>query len=231
MDHFRNISVFTLLLTGLIILTALFQYSGDDEYWIWRASDLEFVSTKDRLIIYQGNIYNDHRYEHIGLHPYNLNTEKPVRLLLRLYALPSPNKLAELYYSLKLRWQKHGVDISGLQVDYDSPSAKLIAYSQWIKQLQAVLEEEHISVTGLVSHAHDNIDGLYHLSNSAEYVVVQLYQHQRAHQALSEVIDRLDKHSVRYRIGITTHSDFAQYRSLCEHSCQGKNIFLNIRTH
>ncbi len=225
--RYMNFLLLTLKISLVITLISIpsCEYESDVSYWVWRTTDMNIVSPNDSLILYQGNFSDRSEFTYKGIRPSNIQQNR-VTLLIRLYTLPPAGDILSLYNYLKRDWNSYGVNIIGLEVDYDSPSMKLEIYAKWLKELR-VLMKNPLSATSLSTYVHDNPKGLKSVSKNVDHISMQLYKGFNPHSAYLHVISWLNKSKINHKIGVTLSTKFQNSKSLCLEYCKGINIFLN----
>ena len=97
-------------------------------------------------------------------------------LTFRLEDLPNIYDVGDIYYRQKTVFKRNNINVVGLEIDFDSPSAKLEIYSRWLSQLSKLLDEDTLEVTGLMSWIEDNKEETEKLMISVSKINFQLYQ-------------------------------------------------------
>lgn len=213
-----------------ILAAALYQRpssASDRAYWIWNANDLSYVDSNAGLILYQGNVDAHWDFHPLGIQAHPLAHPGPVTLLFRLYKLGPPEDVATHYLSVKRRWARYGVSVAGLQVDYDSPSARLSEYSHWLGALREQLPGEPVSVTTLATYVFDAPEALQRLGGVADYLAMQLYAGYAPHDDIRSVVRFLRASAIPHRVGVTLSPEFPPDSELCGRHCLGISVFLN----
>lgn len=162
-------------------------------YWIW-AGQTEIESNVQSLfkLCMESFVCN---YEHTHLHLIsyddqqlftnhlsrdtlrNLNLwDNGIVITFRLESLPSPYDIGDIYYKSKLMLENEGYQVSGLEIDYDSPSSKIEAYTTWIKKLSSLLENGTLEITGLPTWVNESYLESKELLNVVNRINFQLYQ-------------------------------------------------------
>jgi hypothetical protein len=220
----------------LMILTAgvfnrFFVNNSETAYWIWRASDLELADQSKHLLVYQGDIRkidNTFVFHKQGIVPHKSCCKGTVTLLIRVYDLPSQQFFTQQIDYLVRHWKAAGVDISGVQIDHDSPASRLIEYSEFMKQLEAYYGKGAISITGLTTWLTDNMQDLKQLAGHVDYIAFQLYQEYEPLKNYKDFLQILDKHyDYNYRLGITRAPGFARLHLPRNRNFKGIIVFLN----
>jgi hypothetical protein len=200
----------------------------DRAHWIWNFHDLSFASAGTEVILYQGDVDSDWNFHYRGIKPHPLDHKGPVTLLFRLYTLAgAPEDVAAHYFELKRRWERHGVMVLGLQIDYDSPSSRLGEYREWLHEIGRELSGEPLSITALATYVFDAPESLLQVSTEVDYLAMQLYRGYAPHADYREVVNFLRMSGIRHRVGVTLSPEFPADEQLCGRHCLGVAVFLN----
>lgn len=85
----------------------------------------------------------------MGLAPFPAGFSRVV-LVYRLASLVDADRLAPSMLSRAHAWERNGVKVSGLQIDFDASTLKLPRYAEFLAALRAALPRQYeLSVTGL----------------------------------------------------------------------------------
>ena len=207
---------------------------ANPSFWVWKASDMEWVSQGASIYLYQGD-YGLHPGKPMfikrGVSPSSKLANQTQVLLVRLYQREAPNSLATQLVYLVNQWKAKGADIREIQLDHDCPSIQLAEYAKFISALKKHLKEKNksikISVTGLVTWLADNPSGLSELADSTTYVHFQLYSDFHPLPQLDQYLQRLKQYNFPYKLGITTSAAFQYMEFVPNEKYQGTTIFLN----
>lgn len=202
------------------------------QHWVWQQRDLAFAESSDGLVIMQGEYQTAGEqvlFTKKGLTPYKVAQPIPVRLLIRAYQLPPIDEMIKQIEYLRYHWQLAGTAIAGVQLDYDSPAAKLAQYRHYISQLSQHFGVDYISITGLSSWLADNIDELNQFAGVIDYVAIQFYQRYQPVPQAAQLSRRLSQLKLPFKIGITTAPRFKQLSFARNRYYRGKLIFTNVR--
>ena len=96
-------------------------------------------------------------------------------LTFRLENLPTVYEVADTYKKYSSIFMNYKIKIKGLELDYDSPSSKIMVYKDWIKRLSKLLPKDHIEITGLTTWVYDNEKDTLELSKEVKRINFQLY--------------------------------------------------------
>lgn len=106
--------------------------------------------------------------------------------------------------ALMRRWQAAGLDLVGLQVDFDAATRGLERYGAFLAGLRARLPRQwRLSVTGLLDwSAHGDPEELAGLAGTVDEIVVQTYQGRRTIPGYERYLATLERLPVPFRIGV-----------------------------
>ena len=178
-------------------------------YWLWAGLTAHDVPTNSELYIYQGRIYTDSAnstYERQGLFPHPLKSSK-LFLVYRLEGqLPTAEGLVDIFEHSLTRWQRHPVAVTGIQLDFDSPTSKLIVYSRFLEDVRRQLPKQYaLSVTGLGDWVMTgNQEAMRSITISTDEIVFQLYQGRQPLEDIEDCISELAHYSLPFRIGLVS---------------------------
>ena len=96
-------------------------------------------------------------------------------LTFRLENLPTVYEVADTYKKYSSIFMNYKIKIKGLELDYDSPSSKIMVYKDWIKRLSKLLPKDHIEITGLTTWVYDNEQDTREISKEVKRINFQLY--------------------------------------------------------
>ena len=96
-------------------------------------------------------------------------------LTFRLENLPTVYEVADTYKKYSLIFMNYKIKVKGLELDYDSPSSKIMVYKDWIKKLSKLLQKDHIEITGLTTWVYDNEQDTRELFKEVKRINFQLY--------------------------------------------------------
>lgn len=231
----------TLALCLLFAVACIYFFNSNEgaktkSYWLWKESDLRFVSAADQLYLYQGDYLlegNSRDFVKRGVSPsVRFKPHNPV-LLVRLYRIDDVERLAFHLGYLLSEWKLKGVEIKEVQLDYDCASAHLANYSSFLKKLAATLNNNRqggavkLSVTGLVTWLTDNPDGLADVSGNVSYIHFQLYNNFLPLPNIANYLHHIGNYKHPYKLGITMAEPFQTLELSLNEYYQGTTIFLN----
>lgn len=224
------ISLCILLIIKLVL--SITQSSTSYGYWIWNNNDLLIASDDSPFYLLQGEIHTNNNisnFQPFGLYPQPITQSNEVHVLLRLYNLPEPELVVNIYNKLKEDWKHQGTNIHGIQIDHDSTSHDLITYNQWLMSLRKLLKDEKLGITGLATWLKDDLDELNNLLIHVDYIAVQMYQSYAPHTNSMQYIPLLNNLTKPYFIGITNSREFMHLEYPCKLDCLGFIKFLNSK--
>jgi hypothetical protein len=203
-------------------------------YWIWAGITEKDAAPDHALYIYQGVFTPYHAsidYQHKGLHPYPAHAPA-VYLVYRLKdELPDPDLMVKIFKTQAMHWQGHGVQIIGIQLDFDSPTAKLLTYGHFLEDFRHILPAHYrLSVTGLgdwIINAKKS--DLRVISKHVDEIVFQLYQGRHDLPTMTPYFDRLKSYPTPFKIGLLQQNDYTAKIHLLEKNKNFKGIIYFIQ--
>jgi len=176
-------------------------------YWLWAGITAKEAPTNSEFYVYQGvitRVKNNLAYQRIGLYPHPLKSQK-LYLVYRLEgSLPDATAVVAIFLSGATKWQRHYLKVDGLQLDFDSPTAKLVTYGDFLKKIRQQLPKQYaLSITGLGDWV---INGNKQLQQSiatvTDEIVFQLYQGRHPLPDMQNYIRALKNYPLPFRIGL-----------------------------
>lgn len=230
--YFHLLVVVLICVVGFFVWQYTFKASvkTTTEFWIWQEIDMQYANQADGVVLMQGEfkLQGDQViFEKKGLTPHQINHVGEVSILLRAYDLPSASVFIERVDRLLVGWKKTGAKISGIQIDYDSPTDKLSEYQAFLKQLSAYYGKSFLSVTGLASWLGEHITEVNALGEVVDYVAIQFYQLHLPVPNAKEYFNKLDGLTINYKVGVTTSAEFRGFDAQGPDNYLGKLVFLN----
>lgn len=229
--------IVVILLAGLaltLVLSVEFVSTGTHMppgYWVWGWPDLEQAKQATDTVIYQGDIKRTNSgsvFIKRGITPHPLCCNKSVTLLVRVYQLPRHDYFIRQVDYLIASWREHGIKISGLQIDHDSPSSGLNTYTAFIQKLAPHYPANFVSITGLASWLGDDLPAVRKLSENVDFIAFQLYQNYEPvidHRKYLHIL--ANKFYSNYKLGITTSPKFNNITIPNTPNFKGLMVFLN----
>lgn len=218
---FRRFSRTHVLLVTLLIALPLAERITfiPTSYWLWAGLTERDAPSTAELYVYQGLIFSrggQTGYQRIGLYPYPLNAER-VYLSYRLEGnLPDPGRVGAIAAAAIRQWQRHGVGIVGVQLDFDSAASRLLLYSDFLKRVRQALPRPYeLSITGLgdwlLSGDGKAVAGL---NGTVDEIVFQLYQGRQSFADSERYLERLRSFHVPFRVGLLPDTPYVSSFSL-----------------
>lgn len=176
-------------------------------YWLWAGITAKDAPASTELYIYQGLLRSDEsgksHFQRNGLYPHPVSCTK-LFLVYRLEGvLPDIAQLVALFEKDAAAWQRHSHIVNGVQLDFDSPTSKLLAYSDYLRQFREALPQPYaLSITGLGDWAvHGNRDAMQRIAASVDEIVFQLYQDRHELPDMAFYIAALQDYPLPFKVG------------------------------
>lgn len=207
----KRVLAFVLVL-AIVLLGVAFGVGPDKvqvstAYWLWAGLTAKDAPPNSELYVFQGTLttHGDSvSYERLGLYPHPLKCSK-LYLVYRLEnSLPACSSLLAVFDSRVKHWQRHKVPVRGLQLDFDSPTAKLPEYARFLEDLRAKLPAEYaLSVTGLGDWASSGSpEAMKRIAASTDEIVFQLYQGRQPLPEIEKLAGELFQYPHPFRVGL-----------------------------
>lgn len=233
---FKNIKHSYILLIVVLLLSffVVFEVDNKTDYWVWGWGDMVYVPKDSPVVLYQGDymIYGGAlSFVKRGVDPNASFKNNDVSLLVRVYVVENPELLAKNIGYLISEWRGYGVVINHVQLDYDSPSAGLDQYSEFISELKTNIDglEVQLSSTGLLAWLHDNPSGVKKVAEQVSFITYQLYSDFHPVTGLDSYYPAIKGINYPYKIGVTTSFRFSSVNFPKNSSYIGQSVFLNIK--
>jgi uncharacterized protein DUF3142 len=228
----KKLLIALLALLSVVISLVCFVNDSKSSYWIWGWDDLDYISSDSFLIVYQGDYLlpgESNHFVYRGISATESLKNHRISLLIRVYSIKKPGDIIEIIKAIISKWEHKGVEVSGIQLDYDSPSSGLHEYANFVSVLHEYTRVQNIelSVTGLVTWLLDNNDGTKELSRHIEYIVYQLYNNYHPLDNIEKYFSSIQSINYPYMIGITTSEKFHNIGFPKNALYKGKIVFLN----
>lgn len=232
-DAIRNVialrrgAIFMVLALGVFVwgfsfLRVVPPVSIPSSYWIWAGiRDVDVPVGRD-YYIYQGQFAHQHgngSYERLGLHPYPIQARSVVLVYRMVGDFPSPQDVLYVFQGQVARWQRHGVSVVGMQIDFDSATSKLLLYGDFLHGLRQALPSEYrLSITGLGDWIlYGDAASIKKIGSSVDEIVFQLYQERKAIDSADRYVRELEDFPFPFKVGLLSGvQDQASVRALLE---------------
>ena len=113
--------------------------------WLWPGASSRRGAEKARVYVLQGHFYRNGRFEAQGSQPGRTPREgRELVPVYRMDRLPANGVLQAVAALVMDAWRRRGWQVPGVQVDFNSPTAKLDRYARWIR-----LENERFGHSGM----------------------------------------------------------------------------------
>lgn len=213
-NHRDRFNIKWLMITcSLMALTACHDEPPNlkpDGFWVWAGIPMSAVpAAASDLYVYQGQFTQTGGF--ISRGPQSGVPTPPstsVRLVYRMHHLVEQGNLLAVHEFFAKRWEKHGVKVVGLQLDFDSPSAKLSTYADYLQKLRAALPQQtELSITGLASWLVDNPSAQQAIQQNVDFVAYQFYVGREPLVQIDAYIGMLKETRQPYYIGVLKDQD------------------------
>jgi hypothetical protein len=211
--HTKSVRTSRITLVLLLVFSGVSLHSDSNNgsnhvsYWLWAGLEASDAPANSELYVYQGRIKtvaDMTSYERLGLYPYPIKSSK-LLLVYRLEGgLPDAKDVLDVFQRSVAQWQRHPVTVTGIQLDFDSPTSKLLIYSQFVEEVRKQLPKNcELSVTGLGDWAISGNEGaMRSISSSTDEIVFQLYQGRRPLPDIEQYLKGLANYQFPFRIGL-----------------------------
>ena len=227
---------------GLLIFFVFFlsscvlDHSGSrpTSYWIWGNMIPKRVSHEKDLYVYQGIfdvVRGKYTYHFEGLSPRPIDKYSgKLTLTYRLEKLIPPSIIVSRFVSHQKAWRRHNIVIDGIQIDYDSPTKKLLEYADWLALLKKEIKSDvSISITGLGDWlASAPSSHLNNLSEKTSFIAFMMYHGGHPLKNTSHYIEYLENLTIPFKIGrLEKQTDTNTFKSIVQaQSYKGEIIFI-----
>jgi hypothetical protein len=181
-------------------------------YWIWAGVPLEQKHKNQLLYLYQGRFYKQNgqtAYSRRGLFPHPLKNEQGVYLVYRFATLDLSPRVVNTMRNHIFRWEEKGVPVLGIQLDFDSPTARLSGYVEKLKILREQLPASYrISITGLADWVMSGRkEDLMALGQQVDELVFQMYHDVHDIPREADFLSRLTRLNIPVKLGLLERMD------------------------
>ncbi len=217
-----------------LLLPANALANSSTAYWVWAGILPKDVPENNRLYIYQGAIKQESEklyFTRKGIYPSPLKA-KEVYLAFRLQGeLPDPDKIVKITTDFVNQWQQHDVAITGIQLDFDSATAKLLSYSEFLKQYRSQLPKTlKLSITGLGDWVlYGNPKTLKEISETTDEIIFQLYQGRKPLPEIDRYVEGLATLQVPFKVGFLSKYPYQNYIDVLNKNEYFKGIVLFVQ--
>ncbi len=176
--------------------------------WIWAGISPHSPDARGTLYVFQGHIRNrgnGYAFSQEGPYPQPIpSSSSKIVLTYRLDRLVPPEALIRLFRQHRRAWERHGVVVSGLQIDYDCPTARLTAYAEWLDGLNALLSDaDALSISGLgdwLTSAPEQ--ELRRLARATDFIAFMMYHNRAGLWPLEPYVRKMERLNFPFRLGL-----------------------------
>jgi hypothetical protein len=203
-------------------------------YWIWAGITAKDAPPDSELYLYQGLIFTkdmNNSYKRVGLYPHPLKAKK-IFLVYRLEGdLPKVFYVMNVFKNTVEGWKHHPVTITGIQIDFDSATSKLLLYSDFLAELRSSLPSQYaLSITGLGDWAvNGNETVLQKITTTTDEVVFQLYQDRSPLKNINFYIESLSDYPFPFRVGFLAKNPNKDYIEKLEKNPKFRGVIYFIQ--
>jgi Protein of unknown function (DUF3142) len=229
-------------LTLIIVLFASFVYYNitheankpSTSYWLWAGITAKYAPQNSELYVYQGlitSIGDNIVYNHFGLYPHPIKSKK-LYLVYRLEGdLANEDKIVAIFQNTVSKWAVHSVATAGLQLDFDSPTSKLLIYSNFLKNVRDKLPKQYsLSITGLGDWSiYGNKRAMESISMVTDEIVFQLYQGRYPLKNIENYIQILKNYPFPFRIGLLSRYPNNNYLTILDNNANFNGVIYFIQ--
>ena len=180
----------------------------DADCWLWPGASPRRCGETARVYLLQGHFYPDGHFEVQGPRPGRAPREgREMVLVYRMDRLPPNGALRAAAAPVIDAWRRRGWRMRGVQVDFDSPSAKLVRYARWIRlendRFRRAGVDGITSLTGLGDWLVSGLPAdLRSLDRAAGEIAFMFYHQGRGIEPFQGFIDALARSGLRFRLGL-----------------------------
>ncbi len=225
----------------LVVITPVPGFTSPSEasqaYWIWGGVIPSKASSANELYVYQGvfrNINANFTYRFEGLPPHPIGpTPNQIILTYRLEELIPPEMVVSRFVAHRIAWENAGAEVGGIQIDYDSPTARLLEYADWLVRLQnSIGSRVSVSITGLgdwLASAPPN--HLRTLSQKVLFIAFMMYHGSKPLPRLETYTKRLETLSLPFKLGrLEIQKQIGAFKNISQaQGFRGEIVFLHSK--
>lgn len=146
-------------------------------------------------------------FERVGL-PVSPLSFSRIWLTVRVTTLNIPEATWSHVIRLTQRWQKAGIRIVWLQIDFDAATQRLADYGAFLTRLRAVLPAEYApGVTGLLDRAKTGSVATLN-SLPIDELVIQTYQGRKTVKNYADYLPALRALTIPWKIGLVQNGEW-----------------------
>ncbi|RYC40389.1 DUF3142 domain-containing protein [Pectobacterium zantedeschiae] len=185
------------------------------DFWLWAAVRPQpILHRAQTLYLHQGEIARRQGkvvFLRQGIPPSQLRVNR-IWLAFRMTTLELSDRHLNRMLKLREKWQRHGNQVAGIQIDFDAKSYQLAGYVAFLTQLRERLPEDcQLSITGLLDWSKTgDVTALNRLQGKLDEVVVQTYQGRNTITNYAEYLPALMKLTLPFRLGLVQNGKWEQ---------------------
>ncbi|WP_263058486.1 DUF3142 domain-containing protein [Pectobacterium sp. F1-1] len=204
------------------------------DFWLWAAVRPQpILHQAQTLYLHQGEVARRQGkvvFLRQGIPPSQLRVNR-VWLAFRMTTLELSDRHLNRMLKLREKWQRHGNQSVGIQIDFDAKSYQLSGYVAFLTQLRERLPEDcQLSITGLLDWSKTgDVSALNRLQGKLDEVVVQTYQGRSTITNYAEYLPALLKLALPFRVGLVQNGKWEpqwQQRLATSPYYRGEVVFL-----
>ncbi|WP_409159847.1 DUF3142 domain-containing protein [Pectobacterium sp. B2J-2] len=204
------------------------------DFWLWAAVKPQpILHQAQTLYLHQGEVARRQGkvvFLRQGIPPSQLRVNR-VWLAFRMTTLELSERHLNRMLKLREKWQRHGNQVVGIQIDFDAKSYQLAGYVAFLTQLRERLPEDcQLSITGLLDWSKTgDVSALNRLQGKLDEVVVQTYQGRSTITNYAEYLPALLKLALPFRVGLVQNGKWEpqwQKRLATSPYYRGEVVFL-----
>ena len=202
--------------------------------WVWGGVPLDRAEICGRtLYVHQGWVGEDRRGVFVraqGLSPHEIR-DRDLVLVYRLTSLPPVERWMPAATERAAHWVRRGSRVVGIQLDFDSATARLGEYARWLRLVRTALPTRYrLSVTGLADWSTQGDPlSLTRISKVVDEVVFQLYRGRSPIPLESAYLNGLARLDIPFKLGLLPGMDLggSDYKRVrANPSFRGSVVFL-----
>lgn len=180
--------------------------SVDVAWWVWAGIGLDEVPADAPVYLYQGLFSHNRqgeRFEPRGYFPHPLD-RSGIALVFRFDEL-IPAEFASKVINRRIeRWRRHAVVIREIQLDFDSPTARLSSYAVFLARMRKGFPRYmKFTITGLgtwlLEGEPEDIAAIY---QSVDAIVFQLYRGRKQVEKIDRYLTPLTEFEYPFKVGL-----------------------------
>jgi len=213
-SHSTNLVITLFLFSSFVIPCQAHQLSEPSPaYWLWAGHKIKSHHANTILYLHQGFVRsvrnNSRAFYRRGFSPHK-TPARALFIVIRMEKLLQDKQYVLALVRLIKQWEKHGNKVEGLQLDFDSATAKLLTYSRYLQFVHRILPKEYkLSITGLGDWlSNGKRQHLVAINSAVDEVVFQLYQHKTADSNILPYLSKLQLNGLAFKLGLVQRGQY-----------------------